>query len=97
MSTFEFRVATKREGQRINYRVYRTENGARRRLLLYGPEPWRGFRKEPDAFMCCTGAECGCGGMTLREHTEQLRAKLPKLEFARLERREVSAWGVCEP
>jgi hypothetical protein len=61
-------------------------------MVLLGPEGWRALGKDPDAFMCCSGHECGCGGETNREHFEAQREAIPKLIDAWIEVREVGAW-----
>lgn len=98
--SLEYRVVSKRECCSPKVRYYRTRAGAERRMLLYGPEPWKAFDPEggPDDLDCCSGVECGCGGMTNRERSEELRARLPRLEWAQLTAREVTVapWFVVK-
>lgn len=92
MSAYEYRVVVKRAGGSVHYKRYGTERGAQRRLTLYGPEPWTAFGANPDDQFCCSGHECCCGGVTVREHHQERRSQLPALEFAYIERREVGEW-----
>ncbi len=92
--TVEYRVVWKREGLKPKRKRYATLKGAERFMLLFGPEPWRAFTKnDPDRYECCDGHECGCGGVTYRERAEEKRDGQPKLEYVRLEAREVGQWG----
>jgi hypothetical protein len=61
-------------------------------MVLLGPEPWLAFGKDPDALYCCSGDECGCGGLTVREQSDDERAKIPALEYVRLQERAVGEW-----
>ena len=91
----EFRVVYRRVGYRKKARRFSTKVGAERFLRIFGPEPWTAFTKaqrDPDAYYCCPGRECGCGGFSVREFHERQRAELPPLEYARLEHRAVGAW-----
>ena len=66
---------------------------AERFLKLFGPEPWTAYgSKDGNELACCSGHECGCGGMTFRERSEYQFAEMPALEYVRLEAREVGAW-----
>jgi hypothetical protein len=91
-SKFQFRVVSKRAGQRERAKLYATLRGAQRRAALYGPEPWTAHGRSPEELWCCDGNQCPCGGDTVRQHHESLRRELPALEFVRIERRRVSAW-----
>ena len=92
MTRFEFRVVVKREGCREKARTYRTLRGAQRRFALLGPEPWTAFGRQPDELFCCDGAMCSCGGRTVREASDDQRANMPRIEYARIERRRVGKW-----
>ena len=94
----EYRVIWKREGLKTKRKRYANKPQAERFMVLMGPEPWlaqksRWSRKGPDDLKCCSGHMCGCGGMTVREYEEDYRKDLPKLEWIRLEEREVGKWG----
>lgn len=69
---------------------YSTHRGAEKFMLLLGPEPWKYFGKNPDDYVCCSGRECGCGGLTYREQAEEKR--FAEIEYVRLEEREVGEW-----
>lgn len=93
----EFRVVWEREGQHRKVRRYARREAAQRFMLLFGPEPWKAYAPipDPDRFACCSGYECGCGGLTYRQQSEEKRASLPALKFMRLEVRAVGTWADC--
>ena len=92
--TLEYRVVWKREGVRRKVKRFASLKLAQRKMLLLGPEPWLGAseygKRDPERLNCCSGHECACGGLTVREWWEQLG--LPKLEYMHIERREVGKW-----
>lgn len=92
----EYRVKWKRVGSRTKYKRYASIASAGRFVVLFGPEPWLAYSKKgPDDLACCPGTpeyECACGGLTVREESEQERARMPALEYLHIEEREVGAW-----
>ncbi len=88
----EFRVIWKREGLRPKRKIFVRRASAEKYLLLFGPEPWTYLGKDPDERLCCDGYQCGCGGETYRQNDERQRAEMPKLEWIRVETREVGEW-----
>lgn len=101
----EYRVVWKRKpfmadeydiDPRPKVRRYATKKGADKFMQLLGPEPWRGYAPDvdPDSYICCSGKECGCGGLTYREKAEEMRKTLPPIAYIRLEEREVGEWRV---
>ena len=91
----EYRVVWKREGSAQKRKRLRTIEGAVRRLnLITSAEPWIYYEPvvDPDAFVCCAGDHCGCGGMTYREQSAYRRAAMARLEYARTEVRTVGEW-----
>lgn len=94
---YEYRVVYKREGTRPKNKQYCKLESAQRFMLLLGPTPWKAYGKEADAHVCCNGNHCSCEGLTYREQTENLRAKVPALEYAVLERREVGEYEEIIP
>jgi hypothetical protein len=95
----EYRVKWKREGLRPKRIRYTSMKAAERRLaLLTSDEPWLyyGGVNDPSDYQCCSGHECGCGGITVREHCEQRRAEMPPIEYAVIECRPVGAWVSVE-
>lgn len=98
---FEYRVVWKRQrGKRKNKR-FATLKAAERRIRLLGPEPWTAFERDPEEPWCCNGQyECGCGGITVREHLLEQRSAsggpeddgMAPVEYVRIERRSVAAW-----
>lgn len=95
----EYRVKWKREGLRPKRIRYTSMKAAERRLaLLTSDEPWLyyGGGNDPSDYQCCSGHECGCGGITVREHCEQRRAEMPPIEYAVIECRPVGAWVSVE-
>ena len=95
VSAIEFRVIYRRVGLRQKARRFATRAGATRFLRLFGDEPWTAFpgERDPDAVYCCSGLECGCGGISVREYHQRWRNELPVLEFVRLEQRAIGPWG----
>lgn len=89
---YEYRVIYQREGCRKRIKRCAKEATAERFMKLLGPEPWTAFDQDPDDFECCDGWECGCTGKTVREWSDFQRLEMPRLEFARIERREVAEW-----
>lgn len=89
---YEYRVIWQREGFRKKRRKFAAEKNAERFMKLLGPEPWTAFDQDPDDMECCDGYMCGCTGMTIREWSDHQRKEMPKLEFARIERRQVDEW-----
>ena len=90
----QYRVVSKRTGCRTKAVEYARRSSALRRMTLFGPEPWKAWGQEPDELMCCPGNMCGCGGVTNREQHEAIRENMPRLEWIRLEVREVGPWEV---
>jgi hypothetical protein len=88
----EYRVVWKREGCHRKERRFARVATAERFLLLFGPEPWTAYGAEPGRPYCCSGYECGCGGLTERQRTAEERAKMPPLEYVRMESRLVGLW-----
>ena len=92
----EFRAVWKREKGPRRTRVFCTRQAALRFLVLFGPEPWRAFGEDPDALFCCSGRECGCRGLTVRQNAEEIRhereARDGPMQYVRLEKRGVMPW-----
>jgi len=86
----EYRVVWKRNDLKQKTKKYTTLRGAKRFMILLGDEPWKAFDHDPEDYICCSGSDCGCGGQTVRNHF--LRKDQPKIEFVRLEQREVGEW-----
>ena len=95
VSNVEYRVVWKREACNQKSKMLRTNEGAVRRLnLITSDEPWIYYRPvvDPNAFVCCAGDHCGCGGMTYREKSAARRAAMARLQYARIEERTVGEW-----
>jgi len=92
----EYRVVWKRAGLRRKVKRFATRRAAERLLIrLTDPEPWRTYLREgqdPDDYRCCSGHECGCGGITYRQEAEDMRANQPPLESVQLEARRIEPW-----
>ena len=92
---YEYRVRWLREGGNLKTRVFQTHRFAARLVAIMGPTPWVPLGKNPDAIFCCSGHECGCGGVTWREHLLSKREGedgMPPLMFAEIQRRRVEPW-----
>ncbi|MHC9085368.1 hypothetical protein ACYX7E_10050 [Luteimonas sp. RIT-PG2_3] len=93
----EYRVKWKREGlnaKRIKYTSLKFAE--RRAALLTSDKPWLVLGLDPADYQCCSGYECGCGGITVREHLESQRSQYPALEYVLIEQREVGKWTAGE-
>lgn len=73
----EFRVVWKREGCEPRRKRYMRRSSAERFMTLLGPEPWLAFDREADEYFCCSGYECGCGGITVKEDSDLRRKDYP--------------------
>jgi hypothetical protein len=97
VAELEFRVVWKRQGLSRKTKTYkRLATADRRRLLLSGSpdERFAALRiADPDESACCSGHECGCGGMTYREHDTEYIEGMPPLEYVVIEERTVGPWG----
>ena len=94
----EYRVVWTREGGRQHQARYATLRGAQQKALRLGPEPWLAAlerrQRDPDAYFCCSGYECGCDGLTVRENWRQFMAKHPPIvDGPRIESRHVGTWA----
>lgn len=104
MNKYEYRVVWKRFGFDRKTKRYATLPGAQRRVRLLGPEPWTALGVDPDEKACCSGHECGCGGLTYREQMLADRngryypteTPMPECEYIRIERRLLSPWESLE-
>lgn len=82
---------------------FQTLKAAERRVKLLGPEPWTAFDRNPDEPYCCSGYECACGGMSVRDtlleqrkvgHGDPDDTGMPDIEYIRIEKRPLGAWSV---
>ena len=96
----EYRVKWKRAGLSPKRTRYTSLKAAQRKLgLLTSAEPWLYYGAgldAPDDWHCCSGHECGCGGITVRQQCEALRRDMPPLEYAKLDMRPVGEWAPVE-
>lgn len=88
----EYRVVWKREGLKKKIKRYSNYKSAFKWTLLLGPTPWLYFGKEELKKWCCSGNECACGGFTCKEYAESVANGMPKIEYIRIEEREVGEW-----
>jgi hypothetical protein len=96
----EYRVLSKRQDTAVKDKRFRSLKAVRDRVgLLLSDEPWRFFgsagerTRDGDGLYCCPGTqhyECGCGGLTVREHALAPRENLPPIEWVRVEKRQVT-------
>lgn len=86
----EYRVVWKRDGLTEKKKRYMNLVRAKRFVTLLGPEPWIALGLDPDQYFCCSGRECGCGGTTVREHSEIQRKDIPAIEWVRIEKRKIA-------
>lgn len=89
----EYRVVWKREGLGQKSRKFsRLRFAERYQSLLTSDKPWEVFGVDGDAYECCSGYECGCGGMRVKESWINNRKHLPKLLSVKIQSREVGDW-----
>jgi hypothetical protein len=89
----EYRLVWKREGLGQKSRKFTRLKYAERYLALLTSEaPWEVFGKDGDAYECCSGYECGCGGMRVKESWVKTREGLPKLLKHEIQCRDVGEW-----
>lgn len=99
--SIEYRVVWKRDGCDRKTKRYVSKARAERFMALLGPDPFTAGKAyghwppdaELDDIACCSGHECACGGLTIREHLAEERKDMPMLEWCRLETREVGKWA----
>lgn len=97
---YEFRLVWKRRGFHQKSKRYATLKAAEKRKTFLGPEPWLALSVDPDALHCCSGHECGCEGLTWREHLLRQRNQprypdddpMPPIVSIRIEKRRLSPW-----
>lgn len=92
---YQYRVTVRRRGCHLSHKVYETKASAMRRMgLVSSDEPWLYYNppRDPDELNCCSGSYCGCGGQTVRQVSDQIRANMPDLLSAEVQRREVGEW-----
>jgi hypothetical protein len=87
--TIQYRVVWKREGLIPKRRPYKIKKAAERFMRILGPEPWKAFNQNPEDYYCCCGAECDCRGISVKQEYQDRSKIYPKIEFIRLESREV--------
>lgn len=87
MTSTQVKVTWKRAGNEPKSKRFIGMKRARRWLTILGPEPWLAHGQRPDDLNCCSGRECGCGGITVREHWESGREGLPPIEWIKIEKR----------
>jgi len=90
----EYRITWKRVGCRPKSKLFFGRATAEKFARLFGPEPWTHYAgdKSADDLVCCSGHECGCGGLTYRQQSDAQRARQPGLEYVRLRARRVDPW-----
>jgi hypothetical protein len=94
----EYRVAYKREG--LNPKSKDCGNSrarAERSLAFFQGRYQESYPdSKPDAYVCCSGYQCGCGGKTWAERWAEMAesiADYPPLEYVRIETRQVPRWS----
>lgn len=86
----EYRVTWQREGLPKKRRFYQTRPPAERLIRLL-----RGELRHPNPhdYACCSGYECGCGGVTNAQAWEERYGSMPRLVIGPvLESRPVGVW-----
>jgi hypothetical protein len=92
----EFRLVWKREGlTRKEKRWSKLASAEKYRNFLTSDKPWEVFGLEANAYSCCSGFECGCGGARVKDIFLQRSKGMPKIVYAKMESREVGDWYAC--
>ncbi len=73
----EYRVTWQREGLPKKRRLYQRRDAAEKFVRLLRGESRAA--EDPDAFACCSGYDCGCGGVTNAEAWEARYGDMPRL------------------
>jgi hypothetical protein len=81
MSRTEFRVVWQREGLSKRSVRYRSRAQALSKALVLQGRIWEVTDQDPDGYACCSGAECGCGGLTRAQAWAQRSAEVPPLIY----------------
>jgi hypothetical protein len=89
----EYRVIFKREGRSQKSKKFTRLQFAQRYLnMLTSKTPWEVFGQDGEAYECCSGHECGCGGMRVKDSWVNARKDWPKLLRAEIQERQVGEW-----
>lgn len=92
----QYRLSWKREGWiRTKHKKYRSMKPVNRMIgLLTSPEPWVVLGLDADEHFCCSGYQCNCLGIKVRDEMVAKREGLPPIEFVKLMKRTVNqtAW-----
>ena len=91
----EYRVVWKREGLRTKSRRYARVGQAERYLQIVEGRMAEATGLNPEAAACCDGWQCGCQGQTNAEVWAEVAARVPPLEWVRIEARPVGAWRLA--
>jgi len=91
---FEYRVVWKREDMSVKRKIFQTVKAAKRYItLLTSEKPWEAFGLDGESLLCCSGHECGCGGITVRDSFQAKTNGVPNLTFVRMDYRRVGPWA----
>jgi len=93
-SRTEYRITVKRAGRQPRVVLRYGEATARKYLTLLGPEPWKAYAPpgaDADTLQCCDGYECGCGGLTWGEASDEKRKHYTPIQSVTVEAR-VRVW-----
>jgi hypothetical protein len=76
--------------------VYQTRKAAHRWWLIVQGRMAEATGRDPDAYACCSGDMCGCGGKTNADLWAETAERIPPLKLARIEVRNVGPWDMLE-
>lgn len=80
----------------LRSRIYQRRHAAERLALIISggtDNMAKATGDDPDDYACCSGSECGCGGLTNRDAWAKRAAEFPTLiEGPTIQAREVGEW-----
>lgn len=90
MTSLQYRVVWQRAGLPKRRKLYETKRGVDAFVAKLNNPPV----ESPDDYVCCSGWECGCQGVTNAEAHDQHYANMPRLIFGPvIESRPVGEWS----
>lgn len=78
----------------LRSRIYQRPIYARRLALILRGAMAEALDLDPDDFACCSGRDCGCGGLTNQQVWDKKAENIPPLvEGPTIQRRTVGEWA----
>ena len=105
MSRTQYRVTWLRKDLTVRHRNCGNSRAKAERCVAFVEGHYQAAYpdRKPDAYWCCSGHECGCGGLTVAQKWEEFAAWTDRdgmppapLVFVRIETRTVEPWKPTE-